>query len=281
MRLSQAGDWYEEGAAGLWRNPELELALRWRRENEPTRGLGAALRRRVRSRDAFLDRSEARARAGAGGAAGAAGRKLQLAWGSAAVLLVVRWWRDLFCSSARRNLEPPIGRSIRRWRPRTARRIGGVRVTRPQALRGELLRRAQPFYEELVKQRPWNASILNERGARSTGSGTVYRILGDPEQAKKEYKTPSASSTTRRANTRVPTYRQSLGNAYNWLGETLRPLSAYRGEAETAFGNARRVQEELVRVYPSNPVYKTIWRARTTTAAFFTTGSARARAIQR
>ncbi len=36
MRLSQAASWFEEGTAGLWRNPELEIGLRWKRQNNPT-----------------------------------------------------------------------------------------------------------------------------------------------------------------------------------------------------------------------------------------------------
>jgi len=36
VRLSQAARWFAEGTAGLWRTPELELGLRWRRENRPT-----------------------------------------------------------------------------------------------------------------------------------------------------------------------------------------------------------------------------------------------------
>jgi len=35
-RLSDAARWFEEGSAGLWRNPELEVALRWERANHPT-----------------------------------------------------------------------------------------------------------------------------------------------------------------------------------------------------------------------------------------------------
>ncbi|HJR82862.1 MAG TPA: ATP-binding protein, partial [Sphingomicrobium sp.] len=52
MRLSQAAGWHAEGAAGLWRNPELELGLRWKRDNRPTRAWG-------RRHDEFFDRAMA------------------------------------------------------------------------------------------------------------------------------------------------------------------------------------------------------------------------------
>ena len=60
--------WYAEGSAGLWRNPELELGLRWRRDNRPTPAWG---RRHDESFDramAFLDRSEQEHTARRGGA---------------------------------------------------------------------------------------------------------------------------------------------------------------------------------------------------------------------
>src|SRR2546425_5184414 len=58
VRLSQATSWFEQGTAGLWRNPELEFGLRWRQREWVT----AALAERYDSSFArameFLDRSE-------------------------------------------------------------------------------------------------------------------------------------------------------------------------------------------------------------------------------
>ena len=51
VRVSQAAAWFAEGSAGLWRNPELELGLRWRRDESADAGLGPPPRRVVRSRD--------------------------------------------------------------------------------------------------------------------------------------------------------------------------------------------------------------------------------------
>ena len=45
------GAWYEEGTAGLWRDPELELGSRWRAPERPDRRVGAPLRRRLRAGD--------------------------------------------------------------------------------------------------------------------------------------------------------------------------------------------------------------------------------------
>lgn len=36
VRLAKAAEMYQEGRGGLWRDPELQLALAWRKENKPT-----------------------------------------------------------------------------------------------------------------------------------------------------------------------------------------------------------------------------------------------------
>src|SRR3954463_875679 len=97
-RLSREASWWAEGAAGLWGDPELELGLRWRRTNAPTeawaRRYDAGFERAMR----FLDLSEGeRARQKAERRAIRV-RNLQIAWGSAAVLLVafvVATWQGL------------------------------------------------------------------------------------------------------------------------------------------------------------------------------------------
>jgi len=35
-RVAEASARFEEGAGGLWRDPELELGLKWRAQNRPT-----------------------------------------------------------------------------------------------------------------------------------------------------------------------------------------------------------------------------------------------------
>ena len=36
LRLTRAAQWFEDGTAGLWRDPELGLGLKWRAERQPT-----------------------------------------------------------------------------------------------------------------------------------------------------------------------------------------------------------------------------------------------------
>ncbi|MGH9175572.1 MAG: hypothetical protein ACRD1H_14500, partial [Vicinamibacterales bacterium] len=58
IRLTQAARWFDEGSAGVWRDPELEFGLRWRQETRPNaawaRRYDPAYDRAIQ----FLDRSE-------------------------------------------------------------------------------------------------------------------------------------------------------------------------------------------------------------------------------
>ena len=58
MRLSQAASWFEEGTAGLWRNPELEIGLRWKHQNNPTQAWADRYNPQLASALDFLNRSE-------------------------------------------------------------------------------------------------------------------------------------------------------------------------------------------------------------------------------
>ena len=116
VRLSREAHWWEEQAAGLWGDPELELGLRWRRDNAPTeawaRRYDAGFERAMR----FLDLSEQeRARQKAERRAIRV-RYLQIAWGTAAVLLVafvIAVWQGLVAQRefdrAERNLTLATG----------------------------------------------------------------------------------------------------------------------------------------------------------------------------
>ena len=62
-RVAQAATWWSEGSAGLWRNPELELGLRWRRESRPTAAWARRYRRALRGSDELPRPQRARAAA--------------------------------------------------------------------------------------------------------------------------------------------------------------------------------------------------------------------------
>lgn len=58
LRLSAAAQLYEEGKTDLWRNPELEIGLKWYRENQPTALWAERYDKNFEQAKAFLFKSE-------------------------------------------------------------------------------------------------------------------------------------------------------------------------------------------------------------------------------
>jgi tetratricopeptide (TPR) repeat protein/energy-coupling factor transporter ATP-binding protein EcfA2 len=265
VRLSREASFYAEGAAGLWGDPELELGLRWRRENRPTAAWARRYDEDFDRAIQFLDRSEReRERAKAERHAQRV-RKFQLAWGTAGVLLVMLMlavWQATIArregSRAEANLRLARG-AVDELLVSTERNQASVGADVPQMeqLRRELLERAKPFYAEFIKQEPDNEEFLKEMGAAHFRLGHINRMVDDPEGAAGEYRESiRLFDNLAKGNPGRTEYRQALANAYNYLGETLRPSSQMYADAAQAYGSALRLQEALTREAPADDVYK-------------------------
>lgn len=265
VRLSREAGWFEEGAAGLWGDPELELGLRWKRDNHPT---AAWARRYDEAFDRalqFLDRSEQERERLKAERRAHRRRALRLAWGTASVLLVaclVAFWA---ASVARRegrraeaNLRLAKG-AVDETLLVTSRDPArlGADVPQIEELRRELLRRAKRFYVEFIKQKPDNEEFLNEMAFAHVRLGHINRMLDEPVEAAGEYQQAIAQfDDLAQTHPGKPEYRQALANSYTWLGETMRPLTERRVEAENAYGSALRLQDQLVHEYPNVAAYQ-------------------------
>jgi tetratricopeptide (TPR) repeat protein len=264
IRLSREASWFQEGAAGLWGDPELELGLRWRRDNRPTAAWAQRYDEAFDRAMQFLDRSEqARDRAKAERHAERV-RKFRLAWGTAGVLLVMlvlALWQGIAARRERGRAEANLRlatSAVDELLVSTDRNQAAVGADVPQMeqLRRELLERAKPFYTEFIKQQPGNADFLMDMGAAHFRLGHISRMLDDPDGAAREYRESIGqfSGLAEKYPGRAA-YRQALANAYNYLGETLRPSSQTYADAERAFGNALRLQDDLVREAPADGSY--------------------------
>jgi tetratricopeptide (TPR) repeat protein len=265
LRLSRAAGWFEEGTAGLWRDPELELGLRWRRENRPTaawaRRYGDSFERTMR----FLDRSrEERDDA-------IAERRAQMR----------RRWRQLQLTAALLALLLLVAISMAfRARVENARAEENLRLARaavdesllvaerePSQLaadfpelvrfRRDLLQQAQRFYREFVDQAPDDLELRSEQAFAVLRLADIDRALLAHEQAATRYRQAIAQleSLVRDTPTRA-SYRQALASAYNWLGETLRLAGGRFAEARDAYVAALRLQERLQSESPEHPEYR-------------------------
>jgi tetratricopeptide (TPR) repeat protein len=265
VRLSREATWYEEGAAGLWDDPELELGLKWRRANRPTaawaRRYGDSFDRAMQ----FLDRSEQQRERMRMERRSARLRRLVLARSLAAFLLVVSLVIGWLYRVARREgdrAEKNLGlatQAVGQLLVATDRnqKSVGADVPEMEQFRRELLQRAKPFYDQFIAQQPDNERFVTEMGFAHFRLGEISRMLDAPQDAEKEYRAAiSLFDTLVRDHPGDADYRSALANAYGSLGELLRPSYGRRQEAEKAYSSALALQTALTREFPSRDDYQ-------------------------
>ena len=265
VRLSRQASWFHDGAAGLWGDPELEIALRWQRDSHPTpvwarrydAGFDGAMQfLELSQKERERQRAERRTRRI---------RYLAFAWGSAAVLLVMLLIVSYLFSVA--NQQRDIAKSNLGLANEAVNQALAIVDRAPElvaaeppetlALRRELLERAKGFYRVFIDRNPTDPTYLSERAAAHLRLGHIHRVLGDPRQAEQEYHEAIRQFEALAAGDQGRLdYRRAAGDAYNWLGETLRPLADRRAAAADAYASALRVQEALAKGYPANRAFQ-------------------------
>jgi tetratricopeptide (TPR) repeat protein len=263
-RLSREASWFEEGAAGLWGNPELDIGLRWRRDTHPT---AAWARRYDESFDRamqFLDRSEKeRDRLRAERDAERKQKLRRVQWAAAVLfaLLVVAVvtayvaWRENARAATNLRLAKAAVDDMLASTDRNPARVG---ADAPQVVefRRELLGKAKGFYLDFIKQEPRNEALLAEMAFAHFRLGHINRLLEGADEAAQEYQQSIAQfERLARDHPMTPAYRQAVASSYNWLGETLRPSSEQYAKAEMAYSSALRLQTELFGSDPTSVEY--------------------------
>ncbi len=274
VRLSQAASWFEQGTAGLWRNPELELGLRWKLRERPT----AAWAERYDSSFArameFLDRSEKeRARVEAEREQERKRKLRHVQWAAAVlgILLVVTASLAYFVWSEKRRAETnlqlaktAVDESLSSAGSQQAREAADA--PQMEQFRQGLLEKAEDFYVKyLGKQNPGNEKFRLETARTQTRLGDIYRLMRKYQDAVNKYQLAITElESLAQQHPDNPEYRQAEAYSYNWLGETLRnwlleaqkPVQYTSGDAEREYDNALRLQQELVHQLPGNPSYQ-------------------------
>jgi tetratricopeptide (TPR) repeat protein len=263
-RLSQAARWYAEGSAGLWRNPELELGLRWKRENRPT---AAWARRYDDSFDramAFLDQSEQDRIRFKSARERERRRKLLQAWWTAAVFGVLFVIAGVLAYVARqenrratRNLglaKDAVDQTLSSagLDPASA----GADVPQMSEFRRQLLEKAKTFYDDFLKQDATSETLQHEMALAHLRLGHIDRWLEKADEAAREYTQAIGMFETLGRQSDSADYRQGRASAYNWLGLTLTPIPDRAADAEKAYASALALQEDLMRAAPSRDDYR-------------------------
>jgi hypothetical protein len=265
VRLSQAALWSEQGTAGLWRNPELELAQRWRAENEPTAtwarrydpGLDRAmafLDRSIEERDRLAAEVERERRAKL--------RRTQIAAGALAAGLAIVAALGLFAWSERQRAQTNLDLARQAVDESLAAADRdpaqmGADVPQVEELRRELLSKAERFYIAFMDQEPSSDDARRDLAIAHVRLGHINRMLERRADAEREYRDAITRLTAlAKENPQNASDRQTLAGAFNWLGETLRQQAGRIAEAGSAYDSALQIQQALVKEHPDNTQYQ-------------------------
>ena len=271
-RLSDAAMWCEEGRAGLWRNPELEVGQKWKFENHPT----AAWAQRYNSCFAkvmdFLDRSEAEREQISAEKKRERQKKLrQTQWAAGilgsllliAIFLAYFAWRQTRRAEANlQYAQKAVDESLSSAGSEQAREASDL--PEMEEFRKKLLDKAQTFYASLAQKNSSDLNLRIEQAEAHSRLGDVNRLMGKPQEAVEQYNT--AISDFEALSTRYPDepeFNQSLAYAHNWLGETIRASldggsgSRYSpSDAEKQYSQAIGLQEDLLKRARTNAIYQ-------------------------
>lgn len=265
LRLTRAAAWFEEGSAGLWRDPELELGLRWKRDNQPSAAWAQRYGDSFDRAMAFLARSEQeRNREQAERVATRRRRWRQLQWTALllAALLVYAAWNGIMARRANELAEENLRDAVSAvdqslaMVDRAPEQLGG---DHPDiiAIRRDLAERARDFHEKFT-----NRGYVGEELRRSIADthfrlGHANRVLGSLPDAAREYSAAITEfSSLARDYPTTPEYRRDLANSHTFLGESLRLSSERFVEAKMEYDSAIVLQRELLQTDRDNVVYQ-------------------------
>lgn len=272
MRLSRAAVRYERGTAGLWRDPELEFGLRWRRQNHPTEAWAQRYDPAFKRAMDFLERSENERDRSAAEHEKERRRKLRRAWqvaGTLATLLLIAaflavfaWRQQIRANIQRTRADQNLNlakNAVDELLASAGRQSGRVAADLPdmEEFRRELLEKAGVFYSKFGDQKPDSEEFRREIALAHFRLGDIYRLLQHTEASSKEYH--DAIDRFEQLTEDFPgnpAYRQWLANSYNWLGESLRSLEGSVSAAEKAYDSALHIQAKLADEFPDNDMYR-------------------------
>jgi len=272
-RLSDAAMWCEEGRAGLWRNPELEVGQKWVRENQPTAAWAQRYNPYFAQVMNFLDRSEAERRRLSDEIKRERQKKLrQTQWAAGilgslflvALLSAYFAWRQT--QRAEENLtwaQKAVNESLSSAGSQQAREASDA--PQMEEFRKGLLDKAQIFYTLLAQKNSTNLSLRIQEAEAHSRLGDINRLTGRYKEAAQEYNEAVTRLTALAAEYPIRSdLHQALAYSHNWLGETIRAaldnnsgLHTYSpSDAEKEYSEAIRIQEALHNQEPGNAIYQ-------------------------
>jgi tetratricopeptide (TPR) repeat protein len=271
VRLSQDAAWFAEGQGGLWSNPELDLGLRWKRENRPIEAWAERYNSSFVQAMEFLDRSEQERTRSAAEQERERKKKLrntQLAAGILGVLAIVAVVLALMALKEKRRAEASLQfakKAVDESLSSAGREQARAGADSPQIeeFRKELLDKAAIFYAALGRQYSSNEALRSETASAHSRLGDINRLLQRYEDAVREYNEAIARFEALKSEyPSRPQYARALAYAHNWMGETFRlwwetaPRTAPdgRSDAEKQYDAALSLQQQIHGQAPADSV---------------------------
>lgn len=258
LQLAQAAARHEQGTAGLWRDPELQLALAWREKTRPSaawaRQYAPAFERTMR----FLDLSKAQRDLEIAEKERLRRNKLRVAGAIGSVLLVLTLYA-FFQESRAKKAQQLAEYNLQLATQAVDSMLTEVGkksladVPQMEEIRQDLLEKARVFYNMFQQQKPTDPSLRLGTALAHSRLGDIYRLQGQNDNAEKAYNTAIEQLTALRSEFSDREYTFQLAGAYNRLGEQLRPRDS--AGAENAYDRALTLQKELVLRFPDSPEY--------------------------
>ena len=271
VRLSQDAAWFAEGQGGLWSNPELDLGLRWKQENQPIAAWAERYNSSFLQAMEFLDRSEQERGRAAAERERERKEKLrytQLAAGILGILAIVAFVLALVAFKEKRRAETnlqlakkAVDESLSSAAPDPAR--AGADSPQIEELRKELLVKAETLYSVLSRQYSTNEARNSEKASSHSRLGDINRLLRRYEDAVREYNDAIVLfEALKSEHPSKPQYPRALAYAHNWMGESFRlwwetaPQAAPSGrsDAEKQYDAALNIQQQIHEREPEDSI---------------------------
>ncbi len=260
-RVARAATHYRDGSAGLWRDPELQIALNWRELNHPTATWAARYAPAFDLSMDFIDKSRIERDNIIEEKRRVRKKRLQTAWGVSLILLVFAVYAlmqqqraEQEQHRAEQNFHLAV-QAVDEMLADVAVENSLANIPQTEELRQQVLEKAQRFYESLKHDTAADPNLQLETAVAQVRLSKIYHLRGQPFKAAETLERAIAELIS--LQNQFPDRPQidfRLGEAYDWYAVQIMNYDAKK--AESAYEQSAQLHKDLVDRFPSNATYK-------------------------
>lgn len=260
-RVARAAVHFQNGNAGLWRDPELQIALNWRELNQPTPAWAARYAPEFSLSMTFIDKSKKERDNIIQEKRSIRKKRLQIAWGVAFVLLVFALYAlmqqqraEQEQKRAEQNFHLAV-QAVDEMLADIAVENSLANIPQTEELRQQVLEKAQSFYESLKHDTAADPNLQLETAVAQVRLSKIYHLRGRPFKAADTLETAIAELIALKAQfPNRPQIDFRLGEAYDWYAVQI--MAYDTAKAESAYEKAAHLHQTLINRFPSNTAFK-------------------------